>query len=183
MGAADVENRFAGGDDTFDLLQVRAARSLEPSPDLPARLAAHDHLHEPDAVRTRSFELDGRAINGTKLDMRRIDEVVDAGSAEIWEVRNASGTPHNFHPHGVSFRIVDYDGGAPPPSVSGPKDTVYVRPGAAVRLLVRFGDYPDPDTPYMFHCHVLDHEDRGMMGQFALVKPGQPPSHQPGTHE
>jgi len=44
-----------------------------------------------------------------------------------------------------------------------------VPPGATVRLLVRFGDYPDADTPYMLHCHILEHEDRGMMAQFVLV--------------
>jgi FtsP/CotA-like multicopper oxidase with cupredoxin domain len=38
---------------------------------------------------------------------------------------------------------------------------------------VHFDDYADPDTPYMFHCHILQHEDRGMMGQFVVVEPGQ----------
>ncbi|MGI9084550.1 MAG: multicopper oxidase domain-containing protein [Aeromicrobium sp.] len=40
-------------------------------------------------------------------------------------------------------------------------------------LLVRFTDHADPDTPYMYHCHLLLHEDRGMMGQFVVVKPGE----------
>ena len=74
-----------------------------------------------------------------------------------------------FHPHGVSFRVVDYDGSAPAPSVAGWKDTIYAPPGKTLRLLVRFGDYSDPDTPYMFHCHILEHEDRGMMGQLVVV--------------
>ena len=38
---------------------------------------------------------------------------------------------------------------------------------------MRFTDYADPDTPYMFHCHLLRHEDQGMMGQFVVVEPGQ----------
>lgn len=45
-----------------------------------------------------------------------------------------------------------------------------------VRLAVDFGSYPDPDpdpdTPYMYHCHLLYHEDSGMMGQFVIVEPG-----------
>jgi FtsP/CotA-like multicopper oxidase with cupredoxin domain len=163
------EERFAGGDDRFDLLQVRAAAALDPSPDVPTKLATRQHLGAEDAVRTRRFELDGRSINGKRMEMDRIDELVEAGSVEIWEVRNASGTPHNFHPHGVSFRLLDYDGSEPPPALTGSKDTIYAPPKKTLRLLVRFGDYADPHTPYMFHCHLLEHEDRGMMGQYVVV--------------
>jgi FtsP/CotA-like multicopper oxidase with cupredoxin domain len=38
---------------------------------------------------------------------------------------------------------------------------------------MRFSDHADPDTPYMYHCHLLAHEDSGMMGQFAVVRPGE----------
>jgi FtsP/CotA-like multicopper oxidase with cupredoxin domain len=109
------------------------------------------------------------------MDMSRIDEVVRSGATEIWEVRNAAGTPHNFHVHGVSFTVLDYAGEQPPLHLAGLKDTVYVPPDKTVRLLVRFPDYHDPESPYMFHCHVLQHEDRGMMGQFVVVAPGQEP--------
>ncbi|MGH3082337.1 MAG: multicopper oxidase domain-containing protein, partial [Gaiellaceae bacterium] len=114
-------------------------------------------------------------INGRRMDMTRIDEVVVAGSTELWEVHNAAGTPHSFHVHGVSFRVLEYAGEAPPPHLRGPKDTVYVPPGETVRLVVRFGEYSDPELPYMFHCHILQHEDRGMMGQFVVVEPGEAP--------
>lgn len=62
------------------------------------------------------------------------------------------------------------------PELAGWKDTVYVRPGSTLRLLLRFADYTDPDRPYMFHCHVLLHEDRGRMGQFVVVEPGRRPA-------
>jgi FtsP/CotA-like multicopper oxidase with cupredoxin domain len=104
------------------------------------------------------------------MDMERIDEVVPAGATEIWEVENASGTAHSFHPHGVGFRVLDYAGGPPPPHLQGLKDTVFVPPNETVRLLIEFGDYTHPDLPYMFHCHVLQHEDRGMMGQYTVVE-------------
>jgi FtsP/CotA-like multicopper oxidase with cupredoxin domain len=54
-----------------------------------------------------------------------------------------------------------------------------MRPGATARLLIRFGDYTDPEVPYMFHCHVLSHEDAGMMGQFVVVGPDQEPGRPP----
>jgi FtsP/CotA-like multicopper oxidase with cupredoxin domain len=174
LGTNFFEGRFAGADDSFDLLQIRAAPSLSSSPEIPDRLAPHAHVDEGDAARTRRFELSGSAqINGKHMDMARIDEVVTAGSTEIWEVRNDAGTPHNFHIHGVSFRVLDDGGDPPPPHLRASKDTVYVPPGKTVRALVHFEDYPDPDSPYMFHCHVLQHEDRGMMGQFVVVEPGQ----------
>jgi FtsP/CotA-like multicopper oxidase with cupredoxin domain len=84
---------------------------------------------------------------------------------------NGSGNPHSFHPHDVQFRIVDYDGEPPPPRLAGPKDTVFLPPGITARLAVRFSDYTDPTTPYMLHCHVLRHEDSGMMAQFTVVEP------------
>jgi blue copper oxidase len=164
-----LEARFAGGDDSFDLLQIRAARALGSSPSVPDQLVARDDLREQDAVQTRHFELDGRSINGQRFEPERIDAAIGANTAEIWEVQNTSGTPHNFHPHGVSFRVLEVDDNAPPSTLIGPKDTVYVPPGATLRLLVRFGDYPDAENPYMLHCHILEHEDRGMMGQFVLV--------------
>jgi FtsP/CotA-like multicopper oxidase with cupredoxin domain len=39
-----------------------------------------------------------------------------------------------------------------------------------VRLVIRFTDYTDAHMPYMFHCHLLQHEDRGMMGQFVVTR-------------
>ena len=59
---------------------------------------------------------------------------------------------------------------------AGWKDTNALEWNRASRLLVRFEDYADPDTPYMYHCHLLWHEDQGMMGQFLVVEPGQQPA-------
>jgi FtsP/CotA-like multicopper oxidase with cupredoxin domain len=182
LGTTFFARRFSGGDDSFDLLQIRAASTLAPSPDLPARLAAPARLEERDAVRTRRFELGNTSINDKEMDLGRIDEVVEAGTTEIWEVDNASGMPHNFHPHDIRFRILEYAGAPPPAQLTGLKDTVYVAPGETVRFVARFGDYTDPDTPYMFHCHILQHEDRGMMGQFAVLGSGQAPSERSHEH-
>ena len=50
----------------------------------------------------------------------------------------------------------------------GFKDTVRVNAGEVVRVIARFEDYADAEIPYMFHCHILEHEDNGMMGQFTV---------------
>ena len=50
----------------------------------------------------------------------------------------------------------------------GWRDVVLVRPFETVRIIKRFQDYDDGVNPYMFHCHILEHEDVGMMGQFVV---------------
>jgi len=103
------------------------------------------------------------------MDMQRIDETVRVDTTEIWQVENASMMAHPFHIHDVQFRILDRNGRAPDAAEQGLKDTVVVYPGETVRLLLRFEDYTDPDLPYMYHCHILEHEDAGMMGQFTVT--------------
>jgi FtsP/CotA-like multicopper oxidase with cupredoxin domain len=107
------------------------------------------------------------------MDPTRVDTVVAVDTTEIWEVTNRSGNPHNFHIHDVQFRVLEYDGESPPAHLTGPKDTVYLAPGVTARLVLSFADYTDPETPYMMHCHVLRHEDSGMMAQFTVVEANQ----------
>ncbi|MBE1875800.1 multicopper oxidase family protein [Myceligenerans pegani] len=165
-----------GGNDAFDVLELRAADDLAPSPAPawgPSSHAGEDELRAEDATMGRSFELADRMINGERMDMSRIDEVVTVGDTEVWEVRNAHPVPHSFHVHDVQFRILTIDGREPPPGLAGPKDTVYLEPRRTYRLLMRFEDYTDTEMPYMYHCHMLLHEDEGMMGQFLVVEPGE----------
>jgi blue copper oxidase len=177
------QRRFAGADDTFDVLQIRAAANLAASPEVPDRLVDHQPLDDTDAVVTRRFDLDeSRTINGLRMDLGRIDHTVTVDTTEIWKVRNASGNPHNFHVHGVQFKLATHAGSAPPPHLAGWKDTVYIPPGRTTDLLLRFTRYTDPAVPYMFHCHLMRHEDNGMMGQFVVVNPGQQAS-QPPIHD
>jgi len=102
-------------------------------------------------------------INGKTYDPERIDFEIPLGSTEIWEVRPQM-MAHPFHIHGVTFRILSFGAAAPPEHLAGDKDTVLVdRP---FELLVRFGQPATKEAPFMFHCHVLEHEDAGMMAQF-----------------
>ena len=178
-------SRQDGGEDSFDVLQLRAATALEPSAALPTELVDIPKLDPADAAETREFELRSRRINDEEMDMDRIDTVVSKGTTEVWEVENGHGQPHTFHVHDVQFQVLDVDGEDPPPELSGWKDTVQVPPRVEVRLAMAFEDYADPSSPYMYHCHLLRHEDEGMMGQFVVVEPGEqaaePPAHgEPG---
>ncbi|MFE6967908.1 multicopper oxidase family protein [Isoptericola sp. NPDC057653] len=173
-----------GGNDAFDVLELRAADRLAPSPAPawePSEHAAGDALHEGDATVTRTFDLAERTINGETMDTGRIDEVAVVGTTEVWEVRNTVPMPHSFHVHDVQFRVLTVDGEAPPPELAGRKDTVYLEPRRTYRLLMRFDDYADDVRPYMYHCHMLLHEDEGMMGQLLVVEPGS--TARPGPSE
>ena len=105
----------------------------------------------------------GLAINGQAFDMSRIDERVRLGDVEIWEVSGET-MAHPFHVHGVHFEVLRQGGGTPSVRDQGLRDTVLVKD--PVELLVRFTQ-PAVKAPFMYHCHILEHEDGGMMGQFA----------------
>jgi FtsP/CotA-like multicopper oxidase with cupredoxin domain len=175
--------RFLGGDDTLDILQLRAADELAGSPAVPERLVDIPRIDPGQAAQTRSFRLSGRSINGEKMDMSRIDAAAGVDTVELWKVTNEDGVTHNFHVHDVQFQVTSVDGEAPPPELRGWKDTVYLPPGVPYELVMRFTDYADPATPYMFHCHLLTHEDSGMMGQFVVLGPGQEPDTPSHAHD
>lgn len=181
-----------GGHDSFDVVEFRATETLTPAPEpawSPSSHVEEDALDEAEAATTRKFELEEREINGERMDMSRIDEVVHVGDTEVWEVRSKQPIPHSFHVHDVQFDVLSVDGEAPPVEMSGRKDTIYLEPNRDYRLLMRFEDYTDPHLPYMYHCHMLLHEDEGMMGQFVVIDPGQegdvgmPAGHEGAGHE
>lgn len=133
-------------------------------------------LNERDAAVHRVFELRLPRINGRSMDVTRVDAVAKLGDTEIWEVFTHDLVPHNFHVHDVQFRILDIDGYAPPAVLSGWKDTVLLLPSRRYRLIMRFEHYADAAIPYMMHCHLLQHEDAGMMAQFLVTEDGTGPS-------
>lgn len=80
------------------------------------------------------------------------------GTTEEWVLRNSSSMDHPFHLDVWPFRVLDDASGNP---VRGWKDTVNVPAGQSVRLRVAFRDLTGRTV---YHCHILDHEDLGMMG-------------------
>jgi FtsP/CotA-like multicopper oxidase with cupredoxin domain len=110
-------------------------------------------------------------VNGKLFDAERVDVRVPLGSVEEWTVRNDSDDLHVFHIHQLAFQVVAVNG--TPVPFTGRVDDVRVPERGEVTLRLPFTD-PVIVGRFMFHCHVLKHEDRGMMAQIEVYDPRPP---------
>ncbi|HHQ40886.1 MAG TPA: multicopper oxidase family protein [Chromatiales bacterium] len=168
-----LQNRAATGAVSqimrFDV--TRAEADIGPVPQF---LFPVERLDPAAATSTRTFvfSMGGGmrtpwVINGLPYDPNRIDARPILGSTEIWELVNRSGMFHPVHIHDIMWQIVDVNGRPPAPGEAGWKDTFYVPPRGRVRVIGRFENYRG--GPYVFHCHILEHEDHAMMAQFEVI--------------
>ena len=102
------------------------------------------------------------------FDPKRVDHQVLQGTTERWRLLNTSDMTHYVHLHEEQWRTISRNGKRPPPWERGFEDTWRLDPGETVEVAARFTDYAGP---FMVHCHMLDHEDHGMMAQFEVVEP------------
>ena len=165
----------------FELIQFNVVSPTDdPVTTIPETLVSNISLLEGNADTTRSFTLSAVAmgpnalngdflINGASFDMGVINEIIPLNNTEIWSITNQSPIAHPFHIHDVQFYILDRNGVKPSKAESGRKDVVLVKPQETVRFITEFRDFADDAVPYMYHCHILNHEDAGMMGQFIVV--------------
>lgn len=162
------------------VVELRVDRTLPASGLLPDTLNDISYLDPADATHIREINLnmevrggtqenmDLFAVNGQPMDMSFINMRVTQGDVEIWRV-TGERMPHPFHLHGASFQILTLNGEPPTAADSGWKDTVIVS-NEVTEIIVRFDYEATDEYPYMFHCHMLEHHEYGMMGQFT-VKP------------
>jgi FtsP/CotA-like multicopper oxidase with cupredoxin domain len=106
-------------------------------------------------------------IDGKSFDPHRIDLTVPLGHVEAWTIRNETDDFHAFHIHQVSFQVDAVNGTQQP--FTGYMDTVEVPARGEVRLIIPFID-PNIVGHIMFHCHVLSHEDHGMMAMLEVTR-------------
>lgn len=183
QGMMGMMARMMSGDDRpFSVMRFISQKPEGQVMKLPEQLATLPAWTADQAAITRRFELNmqmgmgmmggdrggGFTINNQSFDPGRIDEVVRLNDIEIWEFTNHSPLAHPMHIHDIQFRILDRNGKLPPLNERGLKDTVLVNPDETVRVITKFENYADESSPYMYHCHILEHEDRGMMGQFVV---------------
>ena len=160
------------------VVELRVDPSLPATGTIPRRLNDIAPYDRSDAteIRTVSLEMERRggsyetmdlfAINGRSMDMSHISFRAAKGEVEVWRV-TGERMPHPFHVHGVSFQILTLNGAPPAEADRGWNDTVVV--GEEVtEIIMRFDHEATDAHPYMFHCHMLEHEEYGMMGQFTV---------------
>ncbi|GLR08710.1 multicopper oxidase CueO [Mixta theicola] len=110
----------------------------------------------------------GNKINGLAFDMNKPMFAVKQGQLEKWTISGEGDAMlHPFHIHGTQFRILSENGKPPAPHRQGWKDTVHVE-GWRSEVLVRFNHKASAQQAYMAHCHLLEHEDTGMMLGFTV---------------
>jgi FtsP/CotA-like multicopper oxidase with cupredoxin domain len=157
------------------VMEFRVGAAASDTSRLPARLPSPELVsHVPARVsKTWTFGLseDGHhgsawTINDRSFDPARVDHRAKLGTVERWRFRNTSDVTHYVHIHAEQWRTVLRDGHAPPPWEQGLEDTWRLEPGEVVEVAARFTDYTGA---FMIHCHMLDHEDHGMMARFDVV--------------
>lgn len=161
---------LTGGD--FNVLKFKVKDDGIDSTEIPNSLTQITQLSQSSAKTVRKFNLQGMgnmvSINGKQMDMNRIDLKVKLNDTEIWEITNPKdmmgGMSHPFHVHGVQFQVLSRNGLEPPENERGWKDTILVNPDEDVKILIKFTQ----KGLFMYHCHILEHEDAGMMGQFEV---------------
>ncbi len=171
-------------DKEFDLIKIKSNNAKNSNLKIPSIFIKHPIWNPNEAVGVRDMLLQMRMgmgmmsggdpynnffINGASMDMNRIDAVAKKNTFEIWKIINRSPMAHPFHIHNTQFKILAINQRKPYPSEQGFKDTVMVDPMGVTYIMVPFRYYSDNKVPYMFHCHILEHEDGGMMGQFLVT--------------
>ena len=173
-----------GGDQSFNIMKITAPASTGDIVQIPAELSPLPDWRGVEVANKRQFQLEMAmgprmmmssmlggspfSINGESFNMNVINVRVKSSTFEIWEVGNNSMLPHPFHIHNTQFKVLARSGRNISATERGLKDTILVYPQESVRLLIPFPSYSDAKRPYMYHCHILEHEDGGMMGQFTV---------------
>lgn len=180
--------------DFLRIMQFRVAAKSVPDPStVPKTLRTVKRISETEAVLTRRLTLDehlnladqsmNMMLNNTPWHMP-VTEKPALDTTEIWELINLTEDAHPIHLHLVRFQILDrrridtrafltdrtlkFIGNREPvgPTEAGWKDTVRVPPGTMTRIIVPFHGYPGR---YVWHCHILEHEDNEMMRPYEIV--------------
>lgn len=162
----------------FRLLRINiGSPTAKPITKLPETLTRNRYWTEADVTNRRTVRVNGNPpadfyFDKQPYDMHAIDQIqlVKLGSVEAWTISNNNVFGHSFHMHDVQFKIIARSDGPVPDYEQGWKDTAYLPRGKSVTVVAKFDDFASNTDPYMYHCHMANHEDAGMMGEFLVVK-------------
>lgn len=163
-----------GGSGTYEFLTVSAGGTDTPD-DLPSTLNTIER-YDTSGFTARTITLSNTGatmrINGsaglTMASMAMISTTL--GAKEIWTITNASQLEHSFHLHDVPYQLISINGEAPAGVDLGWRDTYEVVGGGTIVIAMEFTDFADDTYMYMLHCHLLQHEDDGMMASLMVTE-------------
>lgn len=173
------QNPLNGAD--FGILQINVvAQTGSPVTTIPTTLSTNtpwtaytvsrNFNLQPDTMMSAVGQVAGPFnINGVHFDMDSVNVTTYLNNTEKWRITNNTGIAHPFHIHDMHFYLLNVNGGAVPDYEQGKKDVVLVMPQQYVEFITKFEDFADDSIPYMYHCHLLHHEDDGMMGSFRVL--------------
>ncbi len=119
---------------------------------------------------TEDPDADTFSINNQIFDHNRLDTRVPLGSTEAWTIKNDTNDRHIFHIHQMHYQLVEING--EPQPFDGYIDTVRVPEKGAIKIIIPFTD-PVIVGRFVYHCHVLEHEDKGMMANIEVYDPAK----------
>jgi FtsP/CotA-like multicopper oxidase with cupredoxin domain len=159
------------------LLQFRVIQHVVDPSTIPPVLRPLPDIGEPTRTRTWNFDrVSGHwTINGLRFDPDRIDARPVLGTTERWIFTNPTGRPHTAHIHDVYQQCLSRNGGPCYPYETM-KETWYLAPGETIEVKLKFTDHIGK---YVLHCHMIEHEDDGMMAQFEVIAPRAIPTPRP----
>jgi bilirubin oxidase len=162
---------------TFDVLRFTVtAPTADAVTSLPSTLVPLSLWTAADATNERTVTITDQGpgtpftFDNMAYDHEMIANTVQLGTTEAWHIQNTNTFSHSFHIHDVQFAIVSRSTGEVPAYERGWKDTLYIQRNELVTFVARFDDYASSEHPFMYHCHMSNHEDEGMMGQFLVVE-------------
>ena len=170
LGQRIVLQNLAADGSLRQVMQFRVDRDVTETSSVPAKLRALPALDATSAA-SRTFEFGKNrftgawTINGQTFDPTRVDASPRLGTTETWTFVNKSGTNHVVHIHDVDQQLVSRDG-VPARPYELMKESWSLGIGETIVLKLKFTDNLGK---FVFHCHILEHEDAAMMAQLEVV--------------
>lgn len=162
---AGMQGMMGNGPSRLETLLTIAAPSRPQPLPLPTGFTSVERLDPSKATANRRIEFGERMMqarfffNGKAFDVNRVDIRAKVGDFEVWELVNKTDMDHPLHLHTYPFQIVSRNGRAP--AYRAWKDTVNLKKDEVVRIAIPIRDFAGITV---YHCHIVEHEDRGMMG-------------------
>ena len=172
VGTTGANGSLLNNIDFVDLHINIVAATSNAITSLPTKLVNNTYWTSADVTNSRTVSLTG--VGGLPLSFDNlvysssvINQTVNFNAVEQWTLANVSNLSHSFHIHDIQFYLTSVPGGIPA-YMQGWKDTFYLPQQSSVSFITKFDDFASNSNPFMFHCHFLQHEDGGLMGQFLV---------------